>query len=432
MKSILVFSAKLIASILFTLALIEAGLRLFPRSIPLDLLIHFDEQPRREIALKLGLKTRGETVFIERDDGGPDLTIFKPFTTVVWPVEENGTVSRVVMDQNGFCNPPEIDFHRPQVDIITLGDSFTWCNAVDPQDTWASKLSAITGLSVYNLGQPGIGAYEYIQIFKKFGIQKSPRIVIMNVYEGNDLRDVARYYDYRRYHEPTGENTQPTPMSSRSVAISDVILDKKLLEEHSYTYNLANSLFEYWQASDPPSPSSPDTSGEVRKRKINFKYSFVFAEETIPFNPENVDIDEVDYAERLFNQELQFEVFGALREPIESFVELSQQYGFVPIVTYTPSAYTAYAANVVFEEPALKEIMPWFSHQQRDYLKEQAAALGYTFVDLTPALQDAARAHGPQELLYYRYDLHLTSAGHTVIAEAISQALQDMDLIEGR
>ena len=46
------------------------------------------------------------------------------------------------------------------------------------------------------MGVGGIGPYEYVQVLKQFGLQRRPRIVIMNIYEGNDLRDTLRYWDH--------------------------------------------------------------------------------------------------------------------------------------------------------------------------------------------------------------------------------------------
>jgi len=436
MKKFLSSLFKLFFSLLFALVLLEAGLRLFPNLVPLDFLIHFNEKPRAEIASRVGLKTKGETILLEREDGGPELRIFKPHTTVVWPIEDNGTYSVVKMDRNGFCNPPGNDL--PQADIVTLGDSFTWCHAVDPEETWANQLSEMTGMSLYNLGMGGIGTFEYIQILKKFGLQRSPRLVIMNIYEGNDLRDLDRYYFHRLYHDDDPVEVIAIPPPAQPAGLLDHLaegyefLREELLQNYSYAYNLAGAAQEYFKEVDSPAQTaSASSEGSTKeKRKENFKYQLVFSDQSVPFNPDNVDTDEAEYARRLYEQEIRFEVLAMLREPLAEFVTLARQNEFIPLVTYTPSAYTAYEAQVVFEDPSLGELMPWFSRQQRTFLEQQAQEIGYIFVDLTPALQTAAKARGAKELLYYRYDLHLTPAGHTVVAEAINQAVQELDLLE--
>jgi len=78
-----------------------------------------------------------DTVVIERDDGGPELRIYKLFTRSTWPMGSGGTV---VMDEMGFCNSAENSYQQETIDIIALGDSFTTCHAVKTQDTWSSQL----------------------------------------------------------------------------------------------------------------------------------------------------------------------------------------------------------------------------------------------------------------------------------------------------
>jgi lysophospholipase L1-like esterase len=75
--------------------------------------------------------------------------------------------------------------------------------------------------------------------------------------------------------------------------------------------------------------------------------------------------------------------------------------------------------------------MPWFDRQQRTYLAELAQQYGFYFIDLTPALQAAAQANRGDELLYYRYDLHLTPTGHQVVGRAVYAGLRQLELLEG-
>jgi hypothetical protein len=415
MKSFVPFLFKLLLSSLFTVTLIEIGLRLFPAVVPLNLLVFFFEQPRTEIAQRLGLATRANTILLERDDGGPELRIFKPYTKLVNRIKETGAVIEVVTDENGFCNPHG-SYQLPTIDLITLGDSFTVCHTTQAQDTWTGQLAALTGYSAYNLGREAIGIHSYLQILKRFGLQKSPKIVIMNVYEGNDLRDARRYYNH--LHD-TDENEE-----EETDALPGPI---KMLEDYSYAYSLIYSFVKYLQNPDYTGQSEDQDDGQ----SVNFRYNLVFSDQTvIPFNLENTDKDEVSFARRLRDKAVDVGVAKSVTEALTTFVELSKQYHFVPIVTYTPSAYTAYANQVVFEDPELSELMPYFSQEQRRFLRQTGQSLGYIFIDLTPGLQAAAQAHGPQELLYSQYDLHLTPLGHAVIARVIGKALEDLDILK--
>jgi hypothetical protein len=102
---------------------------------------------------------------------------------------------------------------------------------------------------------------------------------------------------------------------------------------------------------------------------------------------------------------------------------LANRHGFEPVVLYTPSAYTAYGDYVEFDDPGLGELMPWFSRAQREFLREKGEALGYRFVDLTPALRRAARVHRGQALLYFPTNVHLSPLGNEVVARAVADVL---------
>jgi hypothetical protein len=410
-KKLLRISAKLLFSLFLTFLLIEIGLRLFPGVLPLDLLILFSEQPRLEIAQRLGLATQKATVPLDRDDDGPELRIFKPYTPLIYYIQENGTTVETVRDELGFCNPPG-SYRSPTIDLITLGDSFTMCHAVSIEETWASQLAELSGYSVYNLGRAGVGILEYLQLLKKFGLQKSPKLVLMNIYEGNDLRDAERYYRYVRGERDEAEEPPAGPQA--------------LLAHYSYAYNLLQSGLEYLQYAARP---EPDIFDDAADQGVTLQYKLVFPDGiVVPYNLKDTDEDEVRFARRLRARTVDIGVSQTIIEALRHFVELSKQYNFIPIVAYTPSAHTAYSDKVIFEDPSLSELMPWFSREQRHFLESNSQTLGYTFIDLTPDLQAAARTRGPEELLYYQFDLHLTPLGHAVVAQILNRKLRDIGL----
>ena len=111
-------------------------------------------------------------------------------------------------------------------------------------------------------------------------------------------------------------------------------------------------------------------------------------------------------------------------EALRNFVELANEHHFVPIVVYTPSAYTAYGARVRFRDPGIEPVLRFFSDAQRRYFADKARELGYRFLDLTPALQAAADRLGRDGLLYFRTNVHLTQKGHEVVAEEIARLVR--------
>jgi hypothetical protein len=117
---------------------------------------------------------------------------------------------------------------------------------------------------------------------------------------------------------------------------------------------------------------------------------------------------------------------SAFDDALARFVALQRDHGFQAIVSYSPSAYTAYANVVAFGDDVLTELMPWFSAQQRAYLRQKAQELGFVFVDLTPALQSAADTLQDEELLYYPANVHYTPAGHRVVADVLAPVIRGL------
>lgn len=393
---------------IFALAL-EAGLRIAPQAIPLDVLIRYEPTLRSEIAARRKLQRRADTEPIPRDDGGPAdrLWKFKGDIDVTQHFDEEGIVETVHMDAMGFCNPVRSAYDAPRFDVIAIGDSFTWCTSVDPADAWPARLEKLTGLHTYNLGLPGRGLHEYVQTLKAYGLVKQPRIVVMNIYEGNDFRDA--YYFWQAQQDPARQlERDPCPYPWPALCRAQEALEHGFLGRHSYAANLVAGTAWHLAVS-------------AEKREIEFRYTVRFPEgRELEFNTNNADRDEVMFARRLREGQLGPELMD---DGLTAFLALSRQHGFVPVVVYTPSAYTAYAELSHFDDPGLEADLRAYSRTLRDHFAGHAAKQGFPYVDLTPVLQAEARRVGPQRLLYYRSNVHLTRWGHDVVAQQVAALL---------
>jgi hypothetical protein len=399
---------------------LELGLRAFPAElIPLGWLKRFHSDLRVAIAERLSLPNESQMWEVPRDDGGPTLRLFKPHarTAQRFSAEEQ---SDVAYDAQGFCNPSRDSYDRPSIDVVIMGDSFTGCIATDPEATWMSRIGERTGLSVYNVGKGGIGPYDYLQIFRHFGLAKSPKVALMNVYEGNDLRDAVRYHEHLEAVRGGDDGFADARDRFEPELDYETLLDHPL-GRRSYAVNLG--LAAFGKAHEGVGNALARARGTLPPR-VDFRYELRFADGAIlPFNVQNADKVEVRYAELLRRGEVQLSAFDAA---LERFVALGDEHDFLPVVSYAPSAYTAYADFVAFEDAALATLMPWFSAVQRTYLRQRSEALGIAFIDLTPALQAAARELQASELLYYPANVHYTPAGHRVVGDALAAALTDL------
>jgi hypothetical protein len=416
-----------IISAAITFVLVEISLRLKPDVVPVFFLVQFNENIRAEIATRLNYPTQRTNKFILRDDGGPPLWVTMPGQVVTMTVDDRdaGSVKRVSMDWKGFCNPFDRNDRAYRVDIVTVGDSFSWCMGVGAEETWSSGIAEITNLGTYNLSRPAIGLHEDVQLLKMFGVEMGPRVVIMNFYEGNDLRDVLRFRafaDATLLVKTSPSQAERPPQAANLSQLGRLYfwILNGWMGRSSYAVNTlmttVNHLYQRFKS---------DGAAEGKRRtqlsEIDFRYRLVFGSDEVAFNLDNADQDEVRSARKLIDDD---SVLTLLDAPLESFADLAQRHAFLPVLAYSPSAHTAYAEQAQFADPALAPLLERFSNTQRAYLRRKAATLGLVFIDLTPTLRRSAAALGARDLLYFPVNLHYTQRGHSVVAEAITEALR--------
>ena len=396
-------------------ACLELGLRAAPQAIPLSVLTRFDPAIRSEIAARRNLARAEDTTLVARGDGGPPgrMWFFEPGTLVTSHFDEEGVTRQVAMDMNGLCNSPADLYQAARFDVLALGDSFTWCTAVAAEEAWPARLQALTGLSTYNAGMSGRGLYEYVQILEHFGLPKRPRVVVMAVYEGNDLRDAHRFHRARAAGD---EQAQPQVCAFEWEWACGLhgALDTTPLRRWSYAYNLLSGGVHV-------------ASYALRKSEIDFRYAVSFADgKTLEFNSDNADRDEVQYARWLSDGQLGPELFD---EALEAFMARARQHHFVPVVVYLPSAYTAFESQSRFEDPAVESLLRAYSSALRHYFERKAEELGYRYVDTVPAIQQMSQQLPSERRLYFRSNVHLTQQGHELVARLVAEDLQQLAVV---
>jgi hypothetical protein len=398
---------------LVTMIGIEAGFRIAPGLIPEDLLKRFEPTARGAIAARRFLPNASQTWEPERSDGGPPIKLFEPHAEFAYTFVDTGEHGRLRMDALGFCNPPADAPDRAHIPIVAIGDSFTACHAPAPERTWPSLLGRTLGRGAYNLGRGGYGPYEYLELLRLFGLQRTPEVVVMQIYEGNDLRDAARYFAYRdagpterrRFLERAGWN----PLRFEPAAWLDNALGRS---SWAYDFVVVGSAVEL--------SNLVDTIAAEPRSKIELRYTLELPEGPIAMNGQNNDRDELRTARDVESGALALELFDPA---LDRFAALARAHGFLPVVAYAPAAYTAYAELVRFRDPSVGAPLAAFSARQRAHLATATAARGLTFVDLTPAFQAAARERGG-ELLYYPLNVHYTPAGQRVVADTLAAAIR--------
>ena len=87
-----------------------------------------------------------------------------------------------VTDIRGYKNLPEIANSKSQ-SIIAIGDSFTEGMGVAVDKTWPSMLTKL-GWPTYSLGVQGYAPYQFLGTFERFGLELSPKWVVVGYLEG--------------------------------------------------------------------------------------------------------------------------------------------------------------------------------------------------------------------------------------------------------
>ncbi len=393
-------------STLVTLLLLEAMLRMMPGLNQVAHLKYYNPKLRSEIAARVGLLKASDTRLVSRtDDGEPRrLWRFKPFA-----IQGMNT-----MDSAGFCNPPRLDYEKKsKFHMLALGDSFTYCWNVPIERAWPMQLGHALSIKTYSLGIPTTGVYEYLQMLENFGVEKEPDIVLMTYYSGNDLRDALKYHLYRnRTVKVNGDEPAATQAKYSLPRRIYYGLREGVLGRHSYLLNflLVRTGLLY-----------SNMAQKNEQTQFDFRYVLEFPDSTVDFNTHNADHDEVVHARMLRSGELSLDI---LNQALEVYSRLAESHGFVPVISYMPSAHTVYDEFVKFSDPGLSGLMHDFHEKQRNYLENKSNQLGIRFVDMTASLREKARELGPNNLLYRQQDLHLTELGHDVVSKLMASYLK--------
>jgi len=86
-----------------------------------------------------------------------------------------------------------------QADIVVVGDSFAYSQTVAFEHAWTVLLDeAAPALRVITLGTVGTGPEQYFRTFETYGVDLSPKLVIVGVFPGNDMHDAETFYRWQQ------------------------------------------------------------------------------------------------------------------------------------------------------------------------------------------------------------------------------------------
>ena len=282
-------------------------------------------------------------------------------------------------------NPAKTD----QLRIVTIGDSFTFGDGVEEQETWPRALErALAGqaprrIEVINAGVPGRWVDEYYLELKRRSLPLDPDVVIVGLFIGNDIDgDDATTHIWSEVDERGRplRIDRPAERIERGYRVMRVLKARwrfpVIRNSHvaQLFYDGGKALAQLWR------PSAID--GET-----------MFAAQYTPETERAVERVE--------------DLFVAM-------AELCRAHGAKLLVVMIPT-----------REQVKPELVD--GSVPRDWEKPQRlfaaffAREGIPYVDLIPVLREAASG----DPLYYVFDGHWTARGHAVAAHAIAAHLVD-------
>ncbi|MEM8858876.1 MAG: hypothetical protein AAGD96_11175 [Chloroflexota bacterium] len=305
----------------------------------------------------------------------------------------NANVSFHVTSKNWLNPESNIGFRvdsadwEPQwpVDVVTVGDSFTFC-FTEYEDCWVNRLQTEYGYSVVNLGQGATGNVSHANVLFTFGLPYKPKVVLWQWYGNDNNEDYGLVYQW-------GE----TDTTDRSA-----IDDKGWLVEHSILFSLIDVFTNTSDYGSDSYLSQADTYMiEVGEQRMMFGRSY--SSETA-----DLSLDK--------NQLGQVEGFNALLSARDRLADEDIELIIFPI----PFKEEVYRTKIEAEtdyDPKLIDQM----EANRAALMAFCQENGLTCIDPTNQLINSALDGAA---LYLADDTHLNPLGNELILNFIHQELQ--------
>jgi hypothetical protein len=303
------------------------------------------------------------------------------------------TQEKYTLDQEGFTN---LDARQP-VDVVVLGDSYVELQ-MNAYDSFGKRLAKVSGRTVANLGVGAYGPFQYLEMLKRYGLEKAPKYALFCFFEGNDLKDTLIYLDWQR-----GIGFGFLSMLSKPFPLRYLVAlkDAALFAVQTVSMPIQTVL----AGKDGPNDAHPDIA-VVRLGSETHKVVLTESDVRPP-------------AKIRSSRE-----WHALTTILEEFKAVATANGIVPMVVFIPTSAHIYAEYSTAQSGAnwlrLRDAQASGRANIEKSMILLTEELGLRLIDLAPAF-DRAAAEG--KLLYYPFDTHWNSEGRQVAAEVVAEAI---------
>ena len=392
--------AYIVASVLISLLLIEGFFYVFPRLLPLDVLMSLSH---RRIDLAFG---NDPSLLVERLPHSPWLK-FRPGVVVhdgVHPGEVSSFQSEWKTDLNGFKNTPSQSLDTAQV--IILGNSHLEGIGVRPQDTLAAALTRDYGTRAYSLGVEGYGPSQMVDAFTTWGRGPSVRF---GIFAFNGSLQFGAAEDGRNNG---GRINQRAAVEARGT--NDLMLNNSVvLAFMRVSYIRIRQTIRDLQS--PTTFAIP--AGDVASRADALAFIKAQIETALATQmPEHDPDTDPD--------------MNATEQSILKFANDAQTCGIVPVILIMPTF--RYTSELVFPGPqfsAWKSSLVGVEYASNAHVKTFAEKFGIPVIDTTGTIVDQLKnwAKGDQNgkidfrnAAFFKVDGHPTAIAHHLYAAAVA------------
>jgi len=269
-----------------------------------------------------------------------------------------------------------------------LGDSFTFGVGVDDEDTYVNILAQNLGLRLVNLGVPGSGLHEQLDIVEmRHDELGRPERYVFAFYFGNDFADLLRS---RRRFSNLGNwepSRQESSLSRTLVAINNFVNEDAFLRQLYVIQLIKTAGLRLLDRDDVLLPTSVFRILEGEKEYIA-------------------------------------EITAALRKQVQRLARFAADKNFDAVFVLIPDRFLvednerAHLSSYYGIEVAVDALS-----RPNEIVTAELEAAGIPFIDTTACLRESADGR-----LYYVHDEHLTARGHAILATCVLPELERIGL----
>jgi hypothetical protein len=353
------------------------------------------------------------------------LRIFTPFPVSRVSNKVNHEKLGHVMD----VNMKEIDEHGfrnnilPSIDVVALGDSHTYGFNVSSDNSWPKLLGRKLKKNVYNFGMGKYGILQYQYLLSK-SIELNPEVILLGLYLPNDLMDVCdlvssnQYWASRAKEFYIDSNLCPEIQKERHTSTEvtnkkkDVSI-RKWLKEKFATISIASEYYSRFSTLKKLENGKIINGLMINDKEIKTVIGFIgiiVHRRNMNLNKPHIqmayEFREECLTEAKKNTELNNIRFGVL------FIPSKERVFYKYLMQMDYRVPKVYKELVAFED-ALKENISLFLENT-----------GISFIDVLPDMENALLEYG--QIYPIKDDGHPNEIGYQIYAESAFNLYQQI------